>query len=287
MNIKKVTEQLLQDMQQLEEKQQKIEKVLNQYFTPAEQVILNYEVSIGRKESVLSDLSEEGRIVYSNMCQGYLRFGQQVDACLEHTLPKRDAVRVCSTPQLLLDIGLKPLEMHITQRHLIRCMRSKNKKNPHDHGLTKEEVKRIPEALENPVMIAESFTQEKALIVVLGYRDFENLPVIVSIALEGEVMYRLQTGNSNVITSAYGKEHAQNFVDRIVEQNKLLYINNEKSRELALLPLQLRQGHLAPAPNGIIRQIGKDVNAKTELEKIRSDVQTSNTSVQISTNIKL
>lgn len=281
MDIKEMTGQLLQDMKQLEQKQQKIEEMLKLYFTSAEQIILNYEVSIGRTESVLSNLSEEEKMVYSNACQGYLEFGKQVDACLEHVLPMREAVKVCNTPQLLQDIGLHPLAMHITQRHLTHCMRSKNPKNPHDHGLTKEEIKKIPEALENPAMVAESFTQEHAIIAVLGYRDSDNLPVIVSIAPQGEALYRLQTENSNFITSAYGKSNFQNFVDRIVEQEKLLYINNEKSSELALLPLQLRQGHHAPASSNIIRQIRSSVN-----EKMR-DVPNSGTHKQNLSGIKV
>ena len=45
-----------------------------------------------------------------------------------------------------------------------------------------------------------------------------------------------------------------------MEQGKILYINKEKSEELALLPLQLRQGHPAPAYDCIIRQFGDKVN---------------------------
>lgn len=287
MNIKKLTEQLLQDMKQLEQKQHRIEENLNLYFTPAEQIILNYEVSIGRTDSIIPNLSEEERMIYSNACQEYLDFGKQVDACLEHTLPMRDAVKVCNTPQLLLDVGLHPLAMHITQKHLNHCMRSKNKRNPHDHGLTKEEIKRIPEALENPAMIAESFTQENALIAVLGYRDSDKLPVVVSIVPQGEALYKLQTENSNFITSAYGKSNSQSFVDRIAGQDKLLYINQEKSRELALLPLQLRQGHLVPASNGIIRRIKNSVNEKSEIEKAKSDVPDSSRYPQALPGIKL
>ncbi len=272
MTVKRNTERLSQNMKQLEDKQEKIEEALKRYHTVEEQIILEYEASIGRTESVIHELSEEEKTLYSNACQEYLNFGKQVDACLEHELPKRDAVKVCNTPLVLQNIGLKSLSMHISQRHLTHCMREKNSKNPHQHGLTKKEVKKIPEALEHPVMVAESFTKESAIVVILGYRDSDNLPIIVSIEPQGEALYRLQTEDSNFITSVYGKNHFQNFVDRIVEQNKLLYIDNEKSSELALLPLQLRQGHPAPACNHIIRKIGSDVNGKKQKEEVRSDV---------------
>lgn len=287
MNIKKLTGQLLQDMMRLEQKQQKIEKKLSKHFTLAEQLILNYEVSIGRKESVLPNLNEEERIVYSNMCQGYLNFGNQVEDCLAHVLPMREAVRVCSTPQLLVDIGLEPASMHITQRHLTNCMRAKSNKNVRFHGLTKEEIKRIPEALENPAMIAESLTREQALVVVLGYRDRDELPVIVSIAPGGKALYQLETVDSNFITSVYGRSNIQEFVNKIVEQDKLLYINKEKSMELALLPLQLRQGHPAPAFNSIIRRINDNVNEKTKVESSKTDVSDITASVKDSPNIKV
>lgn len=286
MTIKRNTEQLLQDMKRLEDKQKKIEETLKRYYTMEEQIILEYEASIGRTESVINELNEEEKMVYSNACQGYLNFGKQVDACLEHELPKRDAVKVCNTPQVLQNVGLQSFSMHISQRHLTQCMREKNLKNQHHHGLTKEEVKRIPEALENPAMVAESFTKEQAIVAILEYRDSDNLPIIVSIEPQGEALYRLQTEDSNFITSVYGKNNFQNFVDRIVEQNKLLYIDNEKSSELALLPLQLRQGHPAPAYSNIIRKIGSNVNEKKQKEELKSDVPNFGTSKK-QTEIKL
>ena len=80
--------------------------------------------------------------------------------------------------------------------------------------------------------------------------------------------YHLEQVDSNFITSAYGKENAQDFVRRMAENDKLLYLNKEKSEELALLPLQLRQDHPAPAFDCIIKRMGGGV--KDNLRPLRS-----------------
>ena len=74
--------------------------------------------------------------------------------------------------------------------------------------------------------------------------------------------YHLEQVDSNFITSAYGKENAQDFVRRMAENDK------EKSEELALLPLQLRQDHPAPAFDCIIKRMGGGV--KDNLRPLRS-----------------
>lgn len=66
--------------------------------------------------------------------------------------------------------------------------------------------------------------------------------------------------DSNFITSVYGKENSEQFVMRLAEQGKLIFVGKEKSEELALLPLQLRQDHPAPAFNSIIKRFGENVN---------------------------
>lgn len=227
-------------------------------------VIQEYEKSIGRAESVISRYSEEEELrKYADQCREYLEFGREVDQCLAGELQKRNAVKVCETPELILQAGLTSLPMHMTQRHLRDCMREKDIGQPHYHGLKREEIKRIPEELKKPAAILQSPTRKDSIVVILGYRETDNLPVLVSIVPDGTATYNLEHVESNFITSIYGKDNIQEYIGRSMEKGQLIYINKEKSKELALLPLQLRQDHLAPAFDCIIKRINCDV--KTDI----------------------
>lgn len=226
----------------------------------AKRIIEDYESSIGRRESRAHTYSDEQLVTYAALCQRYLEFGKAVERALQREIPQREAVLVCDTPGLFVQAGCRSLPMHMTQKHLRDCLHEKDEKNPHFHGLTKEEIKRLPEELENPAVIAGSLTREDSLVAILGYREGSNLPVMVSIVPDGQATYHLEAVSSNFITSMFGRDNVGGFIERLAEAGKILFIDKEKSEELALLPLQLRQGHLVPAFDTIIRRIDSDVN---------------------------
>ena len=227
--------------------------------------IHEYEHSISRDKNVMADMDEKQISEYAQKCRGYLDFGKQVDDCLAGKIQMREALQVCMTPELLQQAGFHVLPMHITQKHLRDCMREKDDSQPHYHGLTIEEIKKLPEELEKPAVIAQSLSREDSVIAILGYREEAGLPIIVSVVPDGKATYHLERVNSNFITSVYGKEQIQEYVQRIIDNRQILYINKEKSQELALLPLQLRQDHPAPVFDIIIRRINEPVkNEKME-----------------------
>ncbi len=230
-------------------------------------VIREYEKSIGRSQSMIYSLkNEEGIRAYAMRCKRYLQFGREVDQSIQGELPMREALKVCDTPQIMRDVGCEMLPMHITQKHLQNCMRDKNEAHPHHHGLRIEEIKRLPEELENPAVLSQSLSRKDSIVAILGYRERNGLPIMISIIPDGKASYHLEWVDSNFITSAYGKENAQDFVRRMAENDKLLYMNKEKSEELALLPLQLRQDHPAPAFNCIIKRMGEGVKDKNGIQ---------------------
>lgn len=243
----------------------------NKYFEDI-LTVQEYEKSIGREESVLVRSSTEELEKYAGRCEKYLKWGQEVDQCLAGEIQKRNALKVGETPELMIQAGCRALPMHMTQRHLKNIMRNKDDSQPHYHGLTLEEIKRIPEEMEQPAVILQSPSREDSLVIILGYREKDGSPILVSLVPEGEATYNLQRIQSNFITSVYGKEHVREYVERSIEKRQLIYMNKEKSQELALLPLQLRQDHLAPAFDCIIRRINTDVKAvDATLEKMEMD----------------
>ena len=90
---------------------------------------------------------------------------------------------------------------------------------------------------------------------------------------DGSAFYQLETVSSNFITSVYGRENYEGFVDRLIESKKLIYLDKEKSEELALLPVQFRQDHPAPAFNCIIQKMGAPVNPVDKAESKIGHIQ--------------
>lgn len=240
--LKEGIDKMTRQINQLENNQTYLQGVVERYglevspeLEEAKRKIAAYEKSIGRTESMINQASTEQFLAYGKKCESYLNFGNSVDRVLhplERASPRREAVLVCTTPEILREVGLKDLPMHITQKHIVDCLHEKTYNNDHYHGLSVQELKRLPEALESPVILAESLTKEDSLVAVLDYREQDGNPVIVAVRLNGNAIYELRRVDSNFITSAYGKDNFSEFYQRILDQGKLLYANREKGEKL-------------------------------------------------------
>lgn len=266
--INKMTRQI----DQLENNQTYLQGIVERYgletspeLEEAKRKIAAYEKSIGRTESMINQATTEQILAYGKKCESYLNFGNSVDRVLhplERTSPRREAVLVCTTPEILREVGLKDLPMHITQKHIVDCLHEKTYNNDHYHGLSVQELKRLPEALESPVILAESLTKGNSLVAVLDYREQDGNPVIVAIRPNGNAIYELRRVDSNFITSTYGKDNFSEFYQRILDQGKLLYANREKGEKL---------GYYLESQNSQIPEYDKILKkmALPELEQIK------------------
>ena len=191
-------------------------------------------------------------------------FSEQVDDVLAGKANRYDDIKVCDTPQILLDVGCEQLPMLYTQNHLKKAVKPKNLKK-HTHGLDKEQIKKLPLLLENPVMIYDSLSRKDSLVVVTSEFDNENNPIIVSIYPNGDGKYNLERVNSNFITSVHGRENFVKHLEKELEADNLLYVNKEKSQELfSVLGLQFSKGLNSLDFNNIIHQSRNIVNSSKE-----------------------
>lgn len=124
-------------------------------------------------------------------CAEYLRFGDEVDAVTCGEYPRSSAVKFCDTPELFVQAGFRPLPMLYTQRHLRDAIRPKSSYDPHRHGLTVEQMKRLPELMEHPVMLCDSPAREDTMLAVLCDVDCDDLPLIMAVRPDGAVITRL------------------------------------------------------------------------------------------------
>lgn len=239
---------------------------LKQYSEYSEVVrILEDDISKNSNSEVSPTLSENEPISTDKT------FAEQVDEVLSGKVDRFSGnLKVCDTPQILLDVGCSQLPMFYTRNHLKKAILPKDRKR-HQHGLTVEQIKKIPDELLSPAIIMDSLTQNDSIIAVLSDIDSENNPVIASVKPNGQGFYELEMQESNFITSIYGRENFEEFINRTINNNKILFIDKQKSQELfSVLGLEFSKGLNSLDFNTIIHQSHNIVNKNIVEEKYTS-----------------
>ncbi|MCI5805053.1 MAG: DUF3991 domain-containing protein, partial [Clostridium sp.] len=197
-----------------------------------EELNTNVEVWDKKWTKMIEDEHKNDIIEESKILSDQKLFVQQVDDVLSGTANQYNALKVCDTPRLLIEAGYKQLPMLLTQRHLRDALKPLSKNNSKWHGLTEQQIKRLPELIADPVMIYDSQTLNNSLIVVTSEMDPRNFPIIVSIKANGKGTYELQKIDSNFITSVYGRRNFAGHITDVVNKGDMLYWNKQKSQEL-------------------------------------------------------
>ena len=195
-------------------------------------------------------------------------FALEVDQALAGELSQYNALKVCDTPEILIQAGCQPLPMLYTQKHLRDAVHPKGK-NSHWHGLSVEQVKQLPELMQEPVMLFDSISphNQRNMLVALLAVDQESMPIIVSLQANGTGTYDLEKVPTNFITSVYGRVNFAQYLERVTDANALLYWNEKKSQELfRVLGLPLPQCLERFDSDIIIHQSTNIVNSVSEKE---------------------
>ena len=148
-------------------------------------------------------------------------WGRQVDAFHPHEgtggrQPRLMAV--CRTPDVLQKLGAPDLPMTMTADNLGKVLSDKV-----DHGLPKELVKQLPQALAEPIMVFESASQADSFVVLTELKH-EGRSVMAAVHLDTEK----QRVRVNDIASAY-KRSNEAWYARQIEEGRLLYQDKKKS----------------------------------------------------------
>ena len=131
------------------------------------------------------------------------------------------------------------------------------------HHINKEVFKKLPKLIENPAMVMES-TKKGSIVMFVNAVDENNNPILCSLKINGKGNYNNVEVFENVVTSVYGKDsNPIGFIEKAVDDNRLLYRNKKMSQELFDTPrLQLPDNINNLDSNVIIHKIGENVNTK-------------------------
>lgn len=148
-------------------------------------------------------------------------WGRQVDAFHPHESTGGRQPRlmaVCRTPDVLQKLGAPDLPMTMTADNLGKVLSDKV-----DHGLPKELVKQLPQALAEPIMVFESASQADSFVVLTELKH-KGRSVMAAVHLDTEK----QRVRVNDIASAY-KRSNETWYARQIEEGRLLYQDKKKS----------------------------------------------------------
>lgn len=226
------------------------------------QDILVSKATNNNKERVRDILSRNGS------------FSEQVDKYIADKLPSGDFLYLGETPTVLQNLGLPNNEVILKQSKLKTLMQESNNNTDKLHELPIETIKKIPEAIANPLNILQSSTDENSVVIITDLADANERPIIASI----EVNYDGQIGNidflSNRLTSAYGKNNYDRFMKTEIAKGNLLYdIDEGIIKELPATRLQ--------SPKGISSFVDTNNNVYT----INNSISQKNDSVKSNTII--
>ena len=200
------------------------------------------------------------------MLDAALPFDKQVDSIISGANSASTHLEVLKvTPPLLRMVGVPNLPIMMTAKHLKSITQESGHESVNYHGLDIDIVKQLPALLSDPVMIMDSLTRDDSIVIVTQTVDKENRPVIGAIKLAGVGRQGAGIISANILTSAYGKDNFQTFIQRNIEQGAVLYVDKEKSQALSVNPgIQFPDVMASLDFNTIIRKTKAFVNRQEE-----------------------
>jgi len=171
----------------------------------------------------------------ADKCREYLRFGDEVDLATSGRMEQHEMLKICDTPPILLKTGFAQNPMLYTQGHLMESIQPKDWEHPHRHGLTISQIKRLPQLLEQPVLLADNPSRADTMLAVLCAVDNDRLPLITSILPNGRGYYEMTTIETNMILTVFGKDHFESYFANVLTPDKIIFIDKEKGQALERL----------------------------------------------------
>lgn len=188
-------------------------------------------------------------------------FDEQVEAILNGEDTTSTHLKISEhTPQLLLDLGLSDKPLLITSAHTKTALGNKVK-NKNVHNISKPVFTTLPQLIERPAIVLES-AKKGSIVMFVNAVDENNIPIVCSIKIDGKGYFNNVEVYSNVVTSVYGKDtNPIGFIEKAVNENRLLFWNKKMSQELFDIPgLQLPDNIYNLDSDTIIRKTRAKIN---------------------------
>ena len=188
-----------------------------------------FDAMEGLRQDMNPTSARKGTLRYSEKS-----FADQVDEVLSGNFPRGNALYLGQTAEILSEVGLNgELPMLTTAQHIRNASMPKNDRK-HQHGLRKNQLQALPQKIAAPVMILDSLnTESNSIVIVTDMLDDDSFPVIAVVRADGRGMYNGVEVDTNFVTSYYGKNGFERFVQKNVEADTVLFVDRKKAAKLS------------------------------------------------------
>ncbi len=156
------------------------------------------------------------------------RFSQVVDDFMSGKLNRKNDIQIMTTPLVMQLVGAKALPVRMDYP-IMRKILEVTGRHAHGNEISPSVLKKLPEAMTDPLMIVKSDRDNKMTLVV-DLKDRNGATIIVPMILDVDnIKHQIKV---NKVTSFYGKgtpvPYNKWITDRINDQD-LLYINKKRT----------------------------------------------------------
>lgn len=171
---------------------------------------------------------------------------ERIQDALEHP-SEQSHIYIQDTPNSLQKIlGIGDLPMLMTSNHIYSVVKTAEearaegnfRERVHYHGLGEKTLLEVFDSIREPAMIIKSNADPENLdlAVFTTVTDTKNIPVMVAIHPNGKGYLNALRIETNIILSAYGRENTGNYIEKALEENRILYVEQAKSQEIVQVP---------------------------------------------------
>lgn len=217
----------------------------------------------------LANLTKEDR-------ENYWNFYKVLEDYNKNKNINKDLLVMTYTPKILQDIGLRDLPIYMSKDHYNDITHAPDPNNDKYHGLTMQEVAEAPIILNNPALIVDSISKNDSIVIIANSLDYDNRPIVISVKSDGNA---LQVVDSNYLTSMYGRNNFDSWLDRIIQKKYVLYVSKNKSQEMiSRLGVQFPASFSSLSFDTIIHPSVNAVNGISDKNKKKSQQAKKNNS---------
>ena len=149
-----------------------------------------------------------------------LSFSNAIDKWLSGSLKSSEQFELGETPTILQKLNAQNFPIKMSQEVLVKITGGK-------HSISLDEIKRLPEAIHDPIMVFDSASVPNAFVIFTELTDKSGNDVVVAIHLNRKAGFNY----INRIASVYGKDNIGSFIENQISANNLRYIEKKKSQD--------------------------------------------------------
>ena len=203
---------------------------------------------------------EEAEDIFTPSAEEKTKYEEDLKKAEAGELKSGQLIKVGSTPQIYLDMGLPKGSLNLPVTVLRKAVSDK-------HNMKMGDMRRLPELVYNPIMVFKSATVPGNLVAVVDAKDESKRQALV--------ILKPANNGINIIPSVYGRNNFTAFVKNNIKNGNLLYLDEKRAAEFVRpQELQSPKGNKAdgffnniPTKEDVVKRYGQGKRGSIDLSK--------------------